>query len=477
MRRAFLILLLGLTVLATGSPRARAFSMIGEIPAWFTDQTGQIPNVDVYGPVNLGEEYRWTVPNLIYAFDESFVNYFGQKGVDEVEKAIAILNALPSMDSVDLSQFPLHSQRVNFRARDLSMIDVKSYVLKSLMEQLGLGTPGRHVFNLRARAPESDPPITNYVVVLRNFDPETWAPTPYINGQLWTYTDIFDNQDSPTVKATTITAPVDPLVLAEPVASLIPGPFTFSVFGFGSYVTGLTRDDVGGLRYIYRTTNRNTETLPPDAFGVAGFAGGGSGEGGWVPIPAPSTNQVDQGGGGAVVTTNGVFYPQAIRGGVGKVTFVRHPVFYQPNGFGATNRFTESVTAVITNGVQRTVSQRVTRVLTAPDFLFSAADLVQPDATVVRSDRTEVATSNDGINGSPGQGNTLDGPGQFTGPTVITLNKAGPLYVNTAPFFLGQPSSFEFFIWGSFDGSTNEPAVYPTGSSIRDIERQVFGGR
>lgn len=475
MRRAFLILLLGLAVVVTGAPRAKAFSMIGAIPGWFTDQTGQIPDVDIYGPVNLGEEYRWTVPNLIYAYDESFVNYFGQDGVDAIDAAIKILNDLPSMDTVDLSQFPLHSQRVNFRARNLSMLDMKSNVLKSLLEQLGLGTPGRFVFTLRARAPESDPPITNYLVMMRNFDPETWAPSPYINGQLWTFTDIFDNQDSPTVKASTVTAPVDPLVLAEPVASLIPGTFSFSVFGFGSYVTGLTRDDVGGLRYIYRSSNRNVETLPADATGIAGLGGAG-GEGGWVPIPAPSTNTTDTGDGGAVVTTNGVFYPQALRGGPGKITFLKYPVFYQQNGFSATNRYSETVTVVVTNGAQRVVTQRVTRLLPTPDILFTAADLSDPDATIARSDRTDVATNNDAINGGPG-GNALDGPGQFTGPTVITLNKVGPVYVNTAPSFLGQPSSYEYFIWGSFDGSTNDPVVYPTGTSIRMIEQQAFGGR
>ena len=217
MRHALLILLL-LAGYGAAAPRAGAFSLVGALPAWFTDNAGLIPPADVYGPVNLGEEYRWPVPTINYAFDESFVNYFGQDGIDEVEKAIKILNDLPSMSQIDLSSYPTHSQRVNYRARDLGMLDLKSTALKYLLEQLGLGTPGRFVFTLRGRDPQSDPPITNYLVIMRNFDPETWTPTPYINGQLWTYNDIYDNQSSPTVKATTVTEPVDPLILAEAVA-------------------------------------------------------------------------------------------------------------------------------------------------------------------------------------------------------------------------------------------------------------------
>ena len=472
MRRIFLILLL-LAGWAGAGPRSNGFSLLGEIPAWFTDQTGQFPGVDIYGPMNLGEEYRWNVPTIHYAFDESFINYFGQRGVEEVEKAIAIINNLPRMSEVNLADYPLYSQRVNRRASDLLMYDIKSYTLKALTEQLGLGSASRFVFTLRIRQPESNPPVTNYLIIQRNFDPETWAPTPYINGQLWTYNDIFDNQDSPTVKASTITEPVDPLILAEPVASLVSG-LGFSTFGYGSYFTGLTRDDVGGLRYMYRPENRNTDTLPTDSTGQAGIFGGSTGGSGvWVPIPAPSTNAAG-GAGGGVVTSNGVFYAQAIRGGVDKLTFVRTPGIFQPNGYQVTNRFTETIQVVVTNGVQRTINQRVTRFLTAPDILFMAEDLTDdPDPVVLIMRRTDVATSNDGINGQA----TLDGPGQFSGSANIVFAKTGPVLLNTAPTFLGQPAFSTDYIWGSFDGSTNEPAVYPVGSTIRDIEQRIFGSR
>src|SRR5690606_32436444 len=132
-----------------------------------------------------------------------------------------------------------------------NLLDLKSVALQVLLEQLGLGTPGRFTFTLRIRDPQEN--TTNYLVIMRNFDPDTWQPTPYVNGQLWTYLSIFDNQDAPDTKASTINEPVDPLILAEPVAHGVPN-FAPTLFSFGSYFTGLTRDDVGGLRYIYRSS-------------------------------------------------------------------------------------------------------------------------------------------------------------------------------------------------------------------------------
>src|SRR5881396_2499248 len=77
---------------------ACAFSLIGPFDGWQVQRIGYNPlNTDLGGPMNLGEEYRCIINTLTYGFDESFLNYFGQRGVEEVEKAIAILNALPQM--------------------------------------------------------------------------------------------------------------------------------------------------------------------------------------------------------------------------------------------------------------------------------------------------------------------------------------------------------------------------------------------
>ena len=39
---------------------------------------------------NIGEEYRWNTPLLTYAYDESFINYFGENGILAIEDAIEL---------------------------------------------------------------------------------------------------------------------------------------------------------------------------------------------------------------------------------------------------------------------------------------------------------------------------------------------------------------------------------------------------
>jgi hypothetical protein len=335
--------------------------------------------------------------------------------------------------------------------------------------------PGRFVFTLRNRWTVDQG--TNYYVMQRNFDPETWEISPYINGNLWTYLSIYDNQDA-ALKATPLNRPVDPLILGEPVASTVKA-LAYNVYSFGSFYTGLTRDDIGGLRYMYRRDNLNVENLPADAIASAGLLLGGGG-GGWVGIPgivetnAPA-DPTDPGTGNP--TPGGNFFTEAYRGGIDKLQFVRVPNVIFSGGYSITNRYTESI-QIITNGTIRQVNQTVQRAITVPDILFSAADLVVEGAPPVNNllRRTEAATSNDAINGQEG----LDGPGQIgpggAGPVVIALNKVGPLFFNAQPSFLSEPGILDF-VWGSFDGSTNEPAVYPTGTSIRAIEARVFGTR
>lgn len=471
MTRFLLLLSVVLGTLLSARP-AKAFTLLGELPTWFTDNAGQWVGVDIYGPMNLGEEYRWVTPQIVYGFDESFLNYFGERGVQEVEKAIAILNDLPTMSTVRFEDYPTMSTRVNYRARDLQLWDLKSATLNLLLEELGVGRSPRYTYTLRLR--DTPPNATNYLVIMRNFDPVTWEPTAYVNGQLWTYLSIYDNQSDPINKASTIPEPVDPLLLAEPVAGGFSG-YQPSLFGLGSFYTGLTRDDVGGLYYIYRKENRNVETLPADAFGTAGLISSGSGGGGeWTPIPVVIATNTAAGGGGAVTTNGVVFYPQALRPGKDRIQFVRSGsgIVYQPNAYQVTNRFEDTALVVITNGVERTVTQRVSRFITTPDILFTAADLAGPTSPGFMR-RTELATSNDAINGLEG----LDGPGQFAGPGRITYSKVGPAFFNSQPSFLAQPETSIYYIWGSFDGSTNEPAVYPTGTNIRAIEQRIFGGR
>ena len=36
--------------------------------------------------------FRWSMPRFVYAFDASFVNYFGPEGMDAVNDAVDVIN-------------------------------------------------------------------------------------------------------------------------------------------------------------------------------------------------------------------------------------------------------------------------------------------------------------------------------------------------------------------------------------------------
>jgi hypothetical protein len=208
--------------------------------------------------MNLGEEYRWNIPVLYYSFDQSFLDYFGSNGVYAVEQAIALLNGLTNVSSysADLSEVPQETTRTSYRGQALGLLDLKSAALHMLVEKLGLADPVRYTYCLRVRVlpPGAQCPLYDYVVIQRNFDPMTWEPIAYVNGTLYTYRIV---EFCPVVDyADAFEQKVDPLqTFYTAVAS--PGVFE------GSFFTGLTRDDVGGLRYLLRTNNVNLEDAGP----------------------------------------------------------------------------------------------------------------------------------------------------------------------------------------------------------------------
>ena len=127
------------------------------------------------GPMFAFEAYRWNVPTITYAFDSTFLRYFGPRGVEAVEEAIAILNALPpaSQMSPTLTEFALDTKAENGTAADLGLFDLKSYTLRLLLEELGLASPERFVWNLLTREIGTNPNFTNYTVIQLNYDPVT----------------------------------------------------------------------------------------------------------------------------------------------------------------------------------------------------------------------------------------------------------------------------------------------------------------
>ena len=231
--------------LLTGSAGGFAFSLLGPYADWMDVQKGyQLPG-EIGGPMNIGDGYRWNMPVVTYGFDRSFLDYFGSNGVAAVEKAIGILNALPPVSSLVLTNFPLQIWSVNYTAEALNLVDLKSVTLFFLLEQMGLADPKRYVFCIRDFQPNA--PGTNYTfdVIERNFDPASAQPSGYLNGELYTYlVDVFTRSPSPTnVFCEAVMFPVDPLGGAfDPAATAQSTP--------GLFLTGLSRDDVGGLRYL-----------------------------------------------------------------------------------------------------------------------------------------------------------------------------------------------------------------------------------
>jgi hypothetical protein len=133
----------------------------------------------------------------------------------------------------------------------------------------------------------------------------------------------------------------------------------------------------------------------------------------------------------------------------------------------------------VTNGVLQ--QQSVIRQLLAPDILFDAQDLAGSDTagTFPAVLDTLNFLNNDALNGLTGS----DGPGTIiptgtaTAAAPIVFNRAGVAFQNFQPFFLSEVNSAPVFNWGSFDGTTNAPVVYPSGTSITAIEQQALGGR
>lgn len=429
---------------------------------------------DIGGPMLPTEAYRWNIPVITYAYDLTFLRYFGTNGVAAIEEAMAILNALPpaSRMSADLSEYALDTKSENGSASALGLVDIKSFALATVIEQLGLANPERFVWGLRGR--DAQPNFfTNYTVIQLNYDPITLAPSRYVNGVLYNY-QIFDalGPQGGEWASAVEWYQLDPLY--QPYSSVAGGGGSsdyqlgsspsdsflgIGVFGaglsVGHFYTGLTRDDVGGLRYLLSTNHMVFDTLPatvlPRTSGTRGSP--------WAPVLGfGGTNAA---GLSNIVTSAGTnftnFVRTAYRPGVDKISFQRVSVFgtnFTPITLRYTDRFINP-----TNG--RIVKQPVERLVLQPDILFQVRDLGTVLDIPVSSTRTGTAnwTNNAALN-SFYSGAGMGGPGTIFPPVVITFSDQVPFLSNFEP---GETDgeAFTGFVWGSFDGTTRPPVVYP----------------
>jgi hypothetical protein len=167
-----------------------------------------------------------------------------------------------------------------------------------------------------------------------------------------------------------------------------------------------------------------------------------------------------------------------LRRGIERVQFVRANFdsligqFFQP----ITNYYTMTM---ITNSQQFT--EYYQRVITAPDFRFSARDEAAGPASV---NNTFNGTVERGINFDQSQVlPNLRGPGTIRGATTFTFNKVGPIFQNgpfpdTNSFFLytavNELTQFPLLQWASYGLATNSIVLYPNGISVQNLANSIF---
>jgi hypothetical protein len=277
--------------------RAWGFAFLG--PFFGPDATWQVPAIgydlaayenislpgaptwlgDIGGPKNISEPYRRNCTVLYYAYDNTFQRYFGAQGIANADQAFAMMSSVFTAHtngvdgySTNLSEFPFNSEQFNGTAQGLYLTDLKSVILHLLVEQLGLAEPERYTWTLFERflPPGGKCPVNEeYLLGQRNYnsvDQPLTGPqsgtiySPYVNNILYTY-GIVDVCSPATVQgwfAITLPFSTDPTIpeYTAVAANNYEGLGNDEGLGgtgglqVGGYYTGLTEDDVAGLRWL-----------------------------------------------------------------------------------------------------------------------------------------------------------------------------------------------------------------------------------
>ena len=466
-----------------------AFSLLGPLDTWQTTAQGFGLTGDMGGPMGLGEEYRWNSKVIVYAYSPAFLRFFGKVGSDAVDAKFKILNSIPAASamSTNLAEFPLDTRRINFTAQALGLQDLGSWSLSMVLESLGLANPERYIYNIYAM--DTAAPPAWFTTIRRNFDPITLQPSSYVNGTLYTYrlVQTAANQwealefpvdpESPTV--TSVVGLASTLTLGSMDAKGLS-----VVTNTGFYYDGITRDDAGALRYLLNPQNLNVENLPADAMtgavavntGPSGQASSGSSP--WTVPPAagaataaaPAAGGAAAGGAAAAPAAGTVtLLAQGVRKGVDKIKFVRGD-YESLLGQGFTNLVTYTESVFINGALQ---TQTVQRLLTTPDILFDVDDLgVDATGLPVMVARTAITFQNNSALSNGDAPGVAAGPGTIAGQVVLTFNRLGPGLFN--PSAGDETGATPLRLWGSFDGSTNAPTIYPDAISTQQIEKLIL---
>jgi len=430
----------------------KAFSLLGPLEEWQVERVGYGPTFgDIGGPKTGLGFYRINVPVITYAYDPSFIQYFGTNGVAALETMIQFMNNLPPMSSITNDgvnlylnglPVPMDTQFPNFEAVALGLFDLKSAAWTALLEELGLAEPERWTYALKSRVVRPGP-VTNFTVINFNYDPITLALTPFVNGTRYSY-QIVDGQTA----SDALEFILDPL---ESGFNSVAGQNNFA----GEFYTGLSHDDLGGLRFLYGTNNVVVETLLPTvtARSSATIAPTNSIGAPWTPVFV-ITNVFGTNITGNTNLTN-LIVNAAPRPGVNKLFFQRVEFDSVVGPFIARTNIYADV--FFTNNRAR--FQLVQRAINQPDYIFAAGQTPLNAAGFPSIYARTVATgwiNNDALNGN----STVGGPGVITPPILITFTDEWPATLH-APPFLDEFNFLLFAQWGSFDGTTNPPVLYP----------------
>ncbi len=596
MYRTLTIICLAAALWAGAGREALAFTPGGPVAgeSYQTDTIGYGLTGDILSPRSLNQEYRFNTPIMYYAYDSSFLTFFGSNGISAVDGAMEVLNDLTNVSSYSqgLAEFPQNTTRFNFTAQELNVVDLKSTALSFMLEQLALGVPDRWVWTLRFRDQERPGPCPTdvlYGIIERNIDPVTWNYSSYVDGTQYGFiiTETCQPATPAAPEAVTVPYPVDPTSLTFlPVASL--------PLNIGGFFGGLTRDDVGGLRYelsksqvFFESNSINSLLIEPTAptnivtsnlsqlLSLAVVSTPAQLTSNYPSLQITSSTIIGTSNVVTVTFSNQVVtnFPPWLPAGQGIVTTNLVPVFatnFQPifsytfgnvlsplvyfdGGVLVTNTnefiftptnacgftilsnlnipvlvtntntspiiiYTVHTLAIelpacltnttglyqgveklsffrkdfdsllgqlwtpVTNNYQRTlvtngtmVVQNFSRVVTAPDFVFSASDQDPNTSIIVRNVPAWVKDANaPGSAGGPGIINPQpDGNNGATGAIVFTSDN--PLFTEeSGSFFLNDFNATLFQAWGSYDGSTNAPIVYPDANSLSNLENLLF---
>lgn len=296
-------------------PAAQAFVVIGPMDVNRLSATNVGATIDLNywddlgGPKEAKNFFRWNMPTLTYAFDASFINYFGLEGRFAVNEAVKVINDFFSnedyqgVSALSLAD-PKHGFLGNFNttwanttARNAQVLDIKSLTLGLLLNQMGVGNPHRWAFSIHDATTNMANTMVNFRVRLRNYDPLTYRPTDKINGVQYSYRLVHDGTNSPGLNnGPTFIMPTfaDMEEFTTDISgnawsavagicdsfygnSLVYWTDKPTLFDFGVYYDGnnamggkrqprhaLTYDDAGALKYLYRKNNYVYETLPLD---------------------------------------------------------------------------------------------------------------------------------------------------------------------------------------------------------------------